>query len=438
MRRTQAYSPQFEHLERRTYFADVLAVAGSLDPTFGVGGEAVIDLEPFDAALDLIALPGGGLLVLGQHFPQGAEQPFTTVTRLDADGVTDANFGAGGVGQLLRPGGASMVVATDGRIVVAGATLGSGTPSPDGAEDLLIQRLNADGSPDTTFGTAGSTTTDSANRQDVAVKVLQQSDGKLLVVGYEQKAFLSRVQQTPHIAIARYTADGLPDAGFGVGGVVITDVAGIDAERATAATLQDDGKVVVVGAAIRREESFGRPATATQVLLLRYNADGSLDQTFSRDGVVVTRIKGSATDVEIDAGRILVATTRTVTGGRAASVVAFRANGARADGFGHDGVATARFGQVLGISARNDATGGLEIDSLHRIVLSAAVNSEGIGLVRFQANGRPDRSFGGAGFTVTPAPAVSSVLLSLQPDGDLLTAVGGTDITLRRHLGVAR
>lgn len=437
MRRDSLHPPRCERLERRTCFADVLSLAGSIDPTFGVGGEAIIDRTQFDSAQDLVALADGGSLLLGQHFPQGAGQPFTTVTRFDASGVPDANFGTGGAGQLTSPGGAAMVVGTDGRIVVAGATLGGGTPSPDGAEDLLIQRLNADGTPDSTFGTAGSTTTDVANRQDVAVRLLQQTDGKLLVVGYEQKAFLSRVQQTPHIVVTRYTADGLPDTDFGVSGVVVTDVPGIDAERASAAVLQDDGKLVVVGTAIRREESFGHPATPARLMVLRYNADGTLDRTFGGDGVVITRTKASPTDVAIDAGRILVAATRTVTGGRAASVVAFRANGARADGFGHDGVATARFAQSPGVTTRNDAAGGLKIDGQRRLVLSAAVNGEAVGLARFKANGRPDRSFGEAGSALTPSPGAAAVLLSLQPDGNLLTGVGGTDIILRRHLGNA-
>ena len=58
--------------------------------------------------------------------------------------------------RLLRWGlGESLLAARDGHILVAGATIDGGTPSPDGAEDLLLEKFHADGSPDTILARDG-------------------------------------------------------------------------------------------------------------------------------------------------------------------------------------------------------------------------------------------------------------------------------------------
>ncbi|QOV89395.1 hypothetical protein [Humisphaera borealis] len=427
-----------ETLERRALFAATPGGGGGLDPSFGNGGQLVVNVATqSDAAIDQVALDDGSSLLLGQHFPSPQSSVFSTVSRVTSAGALDPAFGVGGVAELSQPGGMSMVVTPAGQIVVAGATLGAGTPSADGPEDLLLQRLNADGSVDTTFGTGGITTTDTAHRQDAAVKLLQQADGKLVVVGYEQKAFLSRVQQSPHIIVTRYDADGHLDGTFGTNGVVVTDLPRFDIERAASAALQADGKIVVVGTAAEREAGFNVEASPARILVLRYNANGTLDNTFSKDGVAVSRRRGAASDVRVEANRILVSASRTVAGGRVASVLAFKLNGAVSAGFGANGVATADYRKLLGTAARNDTADRLAIDSTGKIVLAGRAGTDAIGVARLTAKGRADPSFGTRGKSVTVFTAVNNVTMAVQIDDKILTASGGTDITIARLLAVA-
>src|SRR5207248_1939002 len=120
-----------------------------------------------------------------------------------------------------------------GQVLIGGETLGAAPQS--GSVDLMLQRLNADGSVDTTFGNGGTVRTDVAGRDDVAVKVLPQPDGRIIVVGYEQRPFLPGVLQSPDVFIARYEPDGRPDPSFGNGGVVVTHVPGYQAATAASA-----------------------------------------------------------------------------------------------------------------------------------------------------------------------------------------------------------
>ena len=427
-----------ERLERRTLFAAALSLGGDLDPSFGTGGQFVVDVATqSDAAIDQVALADGSSLLLGQHFPSPQSSVFNTVSRITSGGAFDTTFGVGGIAELAQPHGTSMLVTPDGKIVVAGATLGAGTPSADGVEDLLLQRLNDDGTVDSAFGAGGVTTTNAANRQDVAVKVLQQADGKLLVVGYEQKAFLSRVQQTPHIIVARYDADGHPDSTFGANGVVVTDLPAFGIERAASAVLQADGKIVVVGSAAVREAGFNVEASPTRILVLRFNADGTLDNTFSKDGVVVSPRQGTASDVRVEANRILVSASRTVTGGRVASVLAFKLNGGISGGFGSGGVATADYRKLLDAPTRNDTADRLAVDTDGKIILAGRAGTAAIGVARFTTKGRADKSFGTKGRSVMVFSTVNTVTMAVQIDGKILTATGGIDITINRQLADA-
>ena len=80
---------------------------------------------------------------------------FADVTRLNADGTVDTTFGTNGV--VTLPGqskdeGQAVAIQSNGDIVAANLfTPGTGT----GLQEVGVYRLNADGTPDTSFGTGG-------------------------------------------------------------------------------------------------------------------------------------------------------------------------------------------------------------------------------------------------------------------------------------------
>ena len=103
-----------------------------------------------------------------------------------------------------------------------------------------------------------------------------QADGKILVTGYTEN-------NTQDIVVVRYNADGSLDTTFSDDGIQTTDL-GFHDDVGNAIKVQPDGKIVVAG-------STGS-ASVQNFALVRYNADGSLDTTFSGDGLVSTDFAG--------------------------------------------------------------------------------------------------------------------------------------------------
>jgi uncharacterized delta-60 repeat protein len=95
---------------------------------------------------------------------------------------------------------------------------------------------------------------------DKATAVTLQPDGKIIVAGESDRGF----------ALVRYQSNGRLDATFGVEGKVRT---ALGTDGASALALQADGKIVVIGKVYQEY-------TGVDYGVLRYNADGGLDEGF--------------------------------------------------------------------------------------------------------------------------------------------------------------
>jgi uncharacterized delta-60 repeat protein len=128
-----------ERLERRTLLA-----AGDLDPTFGVAGIVTANVfAPGSSGrvVDTVALPDGRWLVLGVPVASPPEEGFT-LARLNADGSPDLTFGVAGDGRISHPLGTSshwteVALQADGKVVVGGTV---GHPSAGTAINLAVAR----------------------------------------------------------------------------------------------------------------------------------------------------------------------------------------------------------------------------------------------------------------------------------------------------------
>jgi uncharacterized delta-60 repeat protein len=154
-----------------------------------------------------------------------------------------------------------------------------------------LVRYQGDGTLDTTFGDGGKVTTNfgfSSGDNDAAYGLVIQADGKIVAAGRGDGRF----------ALARYNADGTPDATFSSDGKLTTSFTA-RSEVAFGVAIQATGKIVVAGRA------------AGRFALARYNPDGTLDTTFSGDGKVRTNFttrSDQASDVALHAnGKIVLA-----------------------------------------------------------------------------------------------------------------------------------
>ena len=188
----------------------------------------------------------------------------------------------------------SVAVQTDGKIVVAGF-------SDDGSKDsIALFRYNTDGSLDTTFGGGdGIVTTSLGTIQDRGVSIAIQPDGNIVVGGFTIVS-----SGNYDLALLRYDTNGDLDPSFGNGNGFVTTSTGSSVEGINDITLLADGRILATGSSVIGSGAF-------DIMLTRYNADGSLDTTFGGGDGIVTTAVGSGSEVGYSVavqadGRIIV------------------------------------------------------------------------------------------------------------------------------------
>lgn len=225
-------------------------------------------------------------------------------------------------------------------------------------EALEARALLAAGALDPTFGSGGNVATDllgPASEYGRAVAVWDAgtptdvSDDKVVAAGSAAVAGdLASV-----FAVTRHNADGTPDASFGTGGVVTTRF-GAGAAVSVGVVVQAAGKVVVAGTYTT--------STGSDVVLARYNLDGSLDAAFGTGGRVTTNLGSTedfATRMTLDgSGRVVVVgATWTPLRGRDLAVVRYTTGGVLDTSFSGDGKVTTNLGagdRVAGVAIQPD------------------------------------------------------------------------------------
>jgi uncharacterized delta-60 repeat protein len=176
---------------------------GALDTSFGTGGKAPVDFGGDDFGVAIARQANGRILVAGRSTTAGA-----VVARLRAGGALDPDFGGDGKVTVGSGSLSAVLVQPDRKILVAGNAGGSAM--------MTVTRLKTDGSPDTAFDGDGTATIDFDSLADVANDAVLQPDGRIVVAGYSQ-------QVASPVAVARLNANGSPDATFGTAGKVTVD-----------------------------------------------------------------------------------------------------------------------------------------------------------------------------------------------------------------------
>ena len=157
----------------------------------------------------------------------------------------------------------AMVVQDDGYTLVSGWA----TPFSVNFAGAFVVRIAPDGTLDEQFGDLGLAATYLADRSLFANAMVEQADHAVVLAGGSLNTVFER-----DAVVLRYSADGTPDPGFGVGGMVTMDLAGN--EIFTAVTIDANGLLVCAG------------RVGGAVLVARYDEAGVLDPAFGSGGVV--------------------------------------------------------------------------------------------------------------------------------------------------------
>jgi uncharacterized delta-60 repeat protein/uncharacterized repeat protein (TIGR02543 family) len=199
------------------------------------------------------ALQSDGKIIIVGTFSSWNGTSAARVIRLQSDGTYDPTFNAA-LGTGPAAGADRVLVQSDNKVVVSG----SSTTWSGSTVSYRLVRLNSDGSLDTAFNTNIGT-----GPNNNVFGYAQQSDGKLIIVGSFTEWNGSTVGR-----IVRLNTDGTRDTAFS------TNAGTGFSSHTYGSVVQSDDKIVVAG-------NFASYNGTTANRVLRLNADGTLDTTFS-------------------------------------------------------------------------------------------------------------------------------------------------------------
>ncbi len=413
--------PVFDSLERR-----IVCSAGQLDPTFDGTGKQFL-LFPDGAGAHAVAVQSDEKVVMvGSSSASFGGGPAFDIARVDADGSPDTSFGSDGEVILPITSGPAVVDETNAVVIQPDGKIivvGS-SPGPEAAA-FTVLRLTSSGQLDTTFGTGGVQLI-SFPTPSFASSVAIQPDGKILVAGLTNTSSST----APEFAIARLNTNGTLDTTFGTAGVQILSAFGAYGISgiSPAMTLQSDSKIILAG-----NEPAG-PGGPPPIVAVRLNSNGSPDSTFGNGGIKVLSQTATFLIFAVNAvgiqpdGAIVIAGGPDDTGGPdGLDVARLTASGTIDTSFNQTGeVSITSSNSVFGFKPQANS---VVVQPNGQIIAAGSLGDPDTDfeLARLNPNGSVDKTFGTSGIqSITFNPQTNSsgnaTALALTPDGKLIVA----------------
>ena len=272
----------------RITMAVVDTACGALDPTFGNGGTAAIQFEGRSTLHDMDVLSNGKVVACGVTAPgNGFSGHKPAVYRLNADGSPDTTFNSSGYRkESFDPISAGafwrVFPHADGRITCVGASVGN---INGGTSGLGAMRFNADGSMDNTFSGDGVTRLDLAGTG--YTHDFDLGTGVMLPNGDLLVIGLLTAGGTQTVGMVKIDSTGTIDMNFGTNGLNASAALAVSDVGAGGmnAVLTPAGKVLVSGTSDFSNGEF---------FVAQFDTSGALDPSYGTGGVSMVAIASNA------------------------------------------------------------------------------------------------------------------------------------------------
>lgn len=396
-----------------TLTTSMTAQDGSLDTSFGTNGKVVTDIYGLgDEAHDIVVQSDGKILVAGFCRVSVGNSDFCVV-RYNTDGSIDTGFGINGVASVNIVAFSSnnnssdeaqrVFIQNDGKIVLTGLS----TNRSNSDDYYAAARFNSDGVLDTTYGTNGTVIFDFGGRDSGRpADATMLDNNKVIISGY--------TGSPRDFASGQLDATGNLDQNFSIDGKQTTDVGGTF-DEAYAVTNDASGNIYVAG---EGDNDFS---------IIKYSPSGRLDTTFNSNGIVSTNIATGEIGIRslaiLPDGKIMaVGVIFSSTTDRDIILIKYNDDGSLDTSFGTNGYS--RFDIDAG---SEDIARSLTLQNDGKIVVSGSLFTAGDSYfftTRFNTDGTIDNSFSGNGVRIeTFGPGFNiAYTVKMQPDGKLLVA----------------
>lgn len=248
---------------------------GTIDTTFNPG--AGVYSNYYTSPQSVAVQSDNKIILLGSGMGAYSGSSVSNIVRINENGTLDTSFVMGGG---LNNAGYYTAIQADGKILVGGAFT-----TYSGSTCNRIVRINTDGTVDTSFNTG-----DGFNNYVAHIEI--QPDQKIIIGG----GFTSYSGSNSNYII-RLNTDGTIDTSFNIG-------TGFDNQiySQNSIALEPNGKIVVFGIFTK----FNGVTLPNSGQITRLNSDGTLDTTFSPNGVFTSLITNYNSSIaRLSTGNIL-------------------------------------------------------------------------------------------------------------------------------------
>jgi uncharacterized delta-60 repeat protein len=393
-----------------TIFGSLKTNAQNPDNTFGIYGKSFTQFGFFSSyCKSMVLLPDGTIVSVGDN---GNTTNAILISKHLSDGNLDINFNGNGKKQISF-GSAyeycnSVIRQPDDKLVLAGSSNG----------DAALARLLPNGDFDLSFSEDGKLTLSfGAGNGSGFRKVLLQPDGKIIAIGeaYNGANF--------DFSAARFNADGSVDDTFGTSGKMLINFNNFN-DFGRNAILQSDDKMIIAGGAF--ESVFN-----SSIALARINTNGTLDETFGTGGKATLNVNSDENDYVEDMA--ILNNGKILLGGYSSGdflLMRYNANGTPDNSFGNGGYLLTDFGNS------QDRAYAIAVDNNGSIFLGGHGYEAGMSglfhfaVAKYTSNGDLDNTFDADGKMVEIMGADGSTAydMVIQPDGKLL--LGGQSLEI--------